>query len=140
MPAECEPAWARLDTTLTTLLAYLLNGLLLFLILRQTAPELRPYRKILLTTCLVDLWTCTVLYVYQLKADVQNDVRVFYLGGALARWLAAGLGLQQVYWLCVPLFSALVMNGYSMIVPFAYRYLMICRWVGEQAFSLGKVT
>lgn len=53
-----------LESTIT-LLAILLNALLLYLILKHSSEHMKAYKRILLMTCCVDIWLAAIVFFVQ---------------------------------------------------------------------------
>lgn len=130
-----------------------LNSLLLWLILRRTNKELKRFARILLCTNVMDLfyvlWAFFVDWVSRLRgvsltfallrfqrSHFRDGIYFAVINGYLSRVSDVPLALK---------FTILAFNGYWLhtmltfvAVPFAYRYLVFCRYAANSLLVVFK--
>ncbi|KAH7697143.1 hypothetical protein AAVH_35776, partial [Aphelenchoides avenae] len=102
-------------------LAFVLNLLLVYVVMRCSSGTLRSYREVFIITCVNDLLLGGLTFVCQPMSFYNGDVSVFYANGFVPK-----AAPSLVYWLIVLYVACLMANTAFLPVPFLYRYYTIC--------------
>ncbi|KAI1706121.1 serpentine type 7TM GPCR chemoreceptor srd domain-containing protein [Ditylenchus destructor] len=107
---------------LCAILGIFFNSLLIWMIVYRSVPEIRPYSRILLQTCVIDIYTIITMIVVQPIFIIVSGWNVMYDNGP-ARYLPLPYNfILMLLWIFGCFFS-LISNA----LQFFYRYLVLCR-------------
>lgn len=118
-------AFHHVNNSLCFLLGYLTNSLLIYLIVACTPSEMRVYRPILLQSCVTDLVYLAVILLVQPAMLIDSGLTAIVTLGPLS-WVGQpwNFALVAAWTVCYQF------SQYSLVVPFVYRYVALCRgWV-----------
>ncbi|KAI1707206.1 serpentine type 7TM GPCR chemoreceptor str domain-containing protein [Ditylenchus destructor] len=109
---------------LCAILGIFVNSLLIWLIVYRSVAEIRPYSRILLQTCVIDIYTIITMIVLQPVFVIVSGWNVMYVNGP-ARYSALPYNfILMLLWMFGFYFSII-----SNALQFFYRYLVLCREV-----------
>ncbi|KAI1711594.1 serpentine type 7TM GPCR chemoreceptor srd domain-containing protein [Ditylenchus destructor] len=98
-----------------------LNALLIYLVLRRSAKEMKVYSRILFQTCFIDLYMITVIALVQPIYVVYNGFNTMIADGPSKDFPHPYNFFFMMAWFWGLFFSIL-----SNCVPFVYRYFLLC--------------
>ncbi|KAI1703416.1 serpentine type 7TM GPCR chemoreceptor srd domain-containing protein [Ditylenchus destructor] len=99
-----------------------LNILLAWLILMRSVKEMQVYSKVLMQTCILDIFLLIVIGIVQPIYVLHNGWNMLVVNGPLRTVDHPWNHIQMAAWFFAHTFSII-----SNCVPFVYRYFLICR-------------
>jgi len=111
----------HVNTCVCFVLGQLFNIWLIWLVWKKTPKEMKPYRKILILNCVIDI-------VYLLVYGLTMPVLIISKGYAVLFQTGFFWEIAQPYnfVLVGSIMFLQQLSIYALIVPFLYRYLAIC--------------
>ncbi|KAI1706127.1 serpentine type 7TM GPCR chemoreceptor srd domain-containing protein [Ditylenchus destructor] len=107
---------------LCAILGIFFNSLLIWMIVYRSVAEIRPYSRILLQTCVIDIYTVVTMIVVQPVFLIVSGWNLLCENGP-ARYLPLQYNvILYLLWLFAYYFSII-----SNALQFFYRYLVLCR-------------
>ncbi|KAI1706122.1 serpentine type 7TM GPCR chemoreceptor str domain-containing protein [Ditylenchus destructor] len=107
---------------LCAILGIFFNSLLIWMIVYRSVAEIRPYSRILLQTCVIDIYTVVTMIVVQPVFAIVSGWNVMHENG-IARHLPLPYNvILMLLWIFGYYFSII-----SNALQFFYRYLVLCR-------------
>ncbi|KAI1706123.1 serpentine type 7TM GPCR chemoreceptor srd domain-containing protein [Ditylenchus destructor] len=107
---------------LCAILGIFFNSLLIWMIVYRSVAEIRPYSRILLQTCVIDIYTVVTMIVVQPVFVIVSGWNVLYENGS-ARFLPLPYNVILFLLWHFGYYFSIVSNA----LQFLYRYLILCR-------------